>query len=69
MKEVAKELNYNESTISRAVSNKFIATEKGLISIRSFFSYGIKGEFGLHYSVETVKDKIKKMIDEEKKQR
>jgi RNA polymerase sigma-54 factor len=67
MKEIAKELNYNESTISRAVSNKFIATEKGLISLKSFFSYGIKGEFGFKHSVETIRDKIKKIIEEEPK--
>jgi len=67
MKEIAKELSYNESTISRAVNNKFIATEKGLISMKSFFSYGIKGEFGFKHSVETIRDKIKKIIDEENK--
>jgi RNA polymerase sigma-54 factor len=67
MKEIAKELSYNESTISRAVNNKFMATEKGLISLKSFFSYGIKGEFGFKHSVETIRDKIKKIIDEENK--
>ena len=67
MKEIAKELSYNESTISRAVNNKFIATEKGLISLKSFFSYGIKGEFGFKHSVETIRDKLKKIIEEEPK--
>ncbi|MCK5055817.1 MAG: RNA polymerase factor sigma-54 [Candidatus Aminicenantes bacterium] len=67
MKEVAQELNYNESTISRAVNNKFIASEKGLVSLKSFFSYGIKGEFGFKHSVETIRDKIKKIIEEEPK--
>lgn len=67
MKEVAKELNYNESTISRAVSNKFMATDKGLISLKSFFSYGIKGEFGFKHSVETIRDKIRKIIEDEPK--
>ncbi|MCK4761838.1 MAG: RNA polymerase factor sigma-54 [Candidatus Aminicenantes bacterium] len=67
MKEVAQELGYNESTISRSVSNKYIASEKGLISLKSFFSYGIKGEFGFKHSVETIRDKIKKIIEEEAK--
>lgn len=67
MKEIARELGYNESTISRAVSGKFIASEKGLISLKSFFSYGIKGEFGFKHSVDTIQDKIKKIIDEEPK--
>lgn len=69
MKEIAQELGYNESTISRAVSNKFIASEHGLISLKSFFSYGIKGEFGFVHSVETIKDKIHKIIDDEPKDR
>lgn len=67
MKEIARELGYNESTISRAVNNKFIATENGLISMKKFFSYGIKGEFGFMHSVETIKDKINKIIEEEPK--
>jgi RNA polymerase sigma-54 factor len=67
MKEIAKELGYNESTISRAVNNKFMATETGLISMKSFFSYGIKGEFGFKHSVETIRDKIKKIIEDELK--
>ncbi|MCX6583434.1 MAG: RNA polymerase factor sigma-54 [Candidatus Aminicenantes bacterium] len=69
MKEIAQDLGYNESTISRAVSNKFIATEHGLISMKKFFSYGIKGEFGFMHSVETIKDKLKKLVDDEPKNR
>ncbi|MCP4213219.1 MAG: RNA polymerase factor sigma-54 [bacterium] len=69
MKEVAQELGYNESTISRAVNGKFLATEDGLISMKSFFSYGIKGEFGFMHSVETIRDKIKQIIEEEPKHR
>jgi RNA polymerase sigma-54 factor len=65
MKDVAMALNYNESTISRSVSNKFIASDSGLIRLKSFFSYGIIGEFGFKHSVETIKDKLKKIIRQE----
>lgn len=65
MKDVAMALNYNESTISRSVSNKFIASDKGLIRLKSFFSYGIEGEFGFKHSVETIKDKLEKLIRQE----
>ena len=65
MKEVARALDYNESTISRAVKNKFMASDKGLIALRNFFSYGIKGEFGFKHSVETVKEKIQRIIESE----
>ena len=62
MKNVASAVNLNESTISRAVNNKFIASEKGLISLKSFFSYGLKGDFGFTHSVETIKEKIRELI-------
>ncbi len=65
MKEVARALNYNESTISRAVKNKFLASDRGLISLRSFFTHGLKGEFGFKHSVETVKEKILRIIESE----
>ena len=65
MKKVADDLGFNESTISRTVNNKFIATENGIIGLKQFFSHGIKGDFGFVHSVDTVKDKLKKIIDEE----
>jgi RNA polymerase sigma-54 factor len=37
--------------------------------LKQFFSYGIRGEFGFMHSVETIKDKIKKIIEEEPKKR
>lgn len=67
MKDVAQELGYNESTISRAVNNKFIASEKGLIPLKIFFAHGLKGEFGFSHSAETIKDKIKNLINAEDK--
>jgi RNA polymerase sigma-54 factor len=65
MKDVAQEINLNESTISRAVSNKFMNSEKGLISLKDFFSYSLKGDFGFSHSVNTIKDKIKELLQNE----
>jgi RNA polymerase sigma-54 factor len=65
MKDVAREINLNESTISRAVSNKFMNSEKGLIPLKVFFSYGLKGDFGFSHSVDTIKDKILELIQNE----
>ncbi len=62
MKEVAREVGLNESTISRAVSNKFMAWEKGVIPLKVFFSYGLKGDFGFSHAVGTIKDKIRELI-------
>lgn len=69
MKEVAGKLGFNESTISRTVKNKFIATDKGILSLKSFFSHGLKGEYGFIHSVDTVKDKLKNLIEEESRQK
>ena len=65
MKDVAREVNLNESTISRAVSNKFMTSEKGIISLKDFFSYGLKGDFGFSHAVGTIKDKIRELITSE----
>jgi len=65
MKDLARELNINESTVSRAVANKFLAYEKGIISLKSFFTHGVKGTHGFSHSVEIVKQKIKDIIDAE----
>lgn len=62
MKDVAREVNLNESTISRAVSNKFMTSEKGILSLKDFFSYGLKGDFGFSHAVGTIKDKIRELI-------
>ena len=40
-KDVAQTISRNESTISRAISNKYIDTPKGIFSMKFFFSQGI----------------------------
>jgi RNA polymerase sigma-54 factor len=65
MKDVAREVNLNESTISRAVSNKFMTSEKGVLALKDFFSYGLKGDFGFSHAVGTIKDKIRELIQGE----
>lgn len=41
MVEVAEELGFEESTISRAVSNKYLQCERGVFSLKSFFTNAI----------------------------
>ncbi|HOW45203.1 MAG TPA: RNA polymerase factor sigma-54 [Candidatus Aminicenantes bacterium] len=62
MKDAAREVGLNESTVSRAVSNKFMTWEKGVIPLKAFFSYGLKGDFGFSHAVGTIKDKIRELI-------
>jgi RNA polymerase sigma-54 factor len=67
MREVAEELNISESSVSRTVNGKFMASDKGIIRLKTFFAHGFKSEFGSRHSVHTVIDKIKSIINSESK--
>ncbi|MDD3591141.1 MAG: RNA polymerase factor sigma-54 [Sulfurovum sp.] len=41
LQDVAEELGFNESTISRAISGKYLETEQGIFSFKEFFSHAI----------------------------
>jgi RNA polymerase sigma-54 factor len=64
LKDVARELDMHESTISRTTSNKYLACCHGLFNFRFFFSSSIKSENGTVSSTK-VKNLVKKIIDEE----
>jgi len=69
MKEVADELGIHESTVSRAVREKYAQTPFGLFELRSFFSSTIKTTSDENTSSKQVKAIIEKLIKEENKQR
>ena len=70
LQDVADELGYAASTISRAISNKYILCDKGLIPIKYFFSKAIDENTSnreiKNYIVELIKneDKDKPLNDE-----
>lgn len=65
IKEIAEELDVHPSTISRTVSNKYAHTPQGVIELRRFFTVGIDSSDGTSISAVSIKEKIKKMIEEE----
>jgi RNA polymerase sigma-54 factor len=67
IKDVASELGVHSSTISRVVTNKYIDTPQGVMELRKFFTMGVESPDGEELSIVQVKLKIKKMIDEENK--
>jgi RNA polymerase sigma-54 factor len=69
MKVLADELEVHESTIARAVANKYVDTPKGLLSLRSFFTVAYHSEEGEDISARTVKDVLKEIIDQENKKK
>ena len=63
--DVAEILNIHESTVSRAIRNKYIRTPIGIFSIKSLFSKGISNNSGTINSVIHIKSRIKHLIEEE----
>ncbi len=65
MKTIAEELELHESTVARAVSNKYIDTPRGLLPLRFFFTSGLSSTSGEDVSANTVKELIKELIHAE----
>jgi RNA polymerase sigma-54 factor len=66
LKAVADAIGVHESTVSRATSNKFIQTPRGLFEMKYFFTTSIASNgAGEAHSAESVRHKIKQMIDAE----
>ncbi len=61
MSEVASELGFEESTISRAVSNKYIKCSRGTFSLKSFFTNAVSKNL----SSSEIKNYIKQVVDSE----
>ncbi len=65
IKEVAEEIGVHPSTVSRAVSNKYVHTAQGVYELRFFFSEGVNGPEGSATPLMLLKRKVKKLIEEE----
>jgi RNA polymerase sigma-54 factor len=68
MKEIAQELDVHESTISRAVREKYVQTPVGTFSLKSFFSSMIQTVSEENTSSSQVKSAILALIKQENKQ-
>ncbi|MBF0241672.1 MAG: RNA polymerase factor sigma-54 [Desulfamplus sp.] len=65
LKDVAEDINMHESTISRVTTNKYAYTPQGLFELKYFFNSSIKRINGDSMASESVKEKIKSLIDQE----
>lgn len=65
IKDVAEELGVHSSTISRVVTNKYAHSPQGVIELRKFFTVGVESSEGENVSIVHVKEKIKKIIEQE----
>lgn len=66
LKTVADAIGMHESTVSRVTSNKYIATPRGMFELKFFFTSSIASSSGGEaHSAESVRHKIKQLIDAE----
>jgi RNA polymerase sigma-54 factor len=66
MNTIAEIVGVHETTVSRAIANKYIRTPHGVFAFKYFFTPGYKAGNGESVSNKTIKDMIKQIIDEEK---
>jgi RNA polymerase sigma-54 factor len=68
LKTVADAIGMHESTVSRVTSNKYLATPRGVFEMKFFFTSSIaSSEGGEAHSAESVRHKIKQLIEAEQK--
>src|SRR3954447_22162165 len=67
MIQVADQLGIHVATVSRAVSEKWIQTPRGVFPLRRFFSGGTTSAEGEDMSWDAVKEKLKTIIAAEDK--
>lgn len=65
MQQVADKLGVHETTISRAIANKYIKIPGGLFEFRFFFSSGYQSSDGEELSSKSVKEKIRELVMKE----
>lgn len=65
LKDVAGDIGMHESTVSRATANKYVHTPQGTFELKYFFTSSIRSSDGEGVSAESVKEKIKKIIESE----
>ncbi|MDQ0157069.1 RNA polymerase factor sigma-54 [Robertmurraya andreesenii] len=69
MREISEEIGIHESTVSRAVREKYAQTPFGLYELKSFFSSTIQTTTSENASSKQVKELISQLISEEDKQK
>lgn len=67
MTQVADQLGVHVATVSRAVSEKYLQTPRGILPLRMFFSGGTESADGEAMSWTAVQAKLKEIIDDEDK--
>jgi RNA polymerase sigma-54 factor len=65
LRDVAEDIGMHESTISRVTSNKYMQTPQGLFELKYFFNSGISTGGGDFIASESVKNRIRELVEAE----
>ncbi|HET6266538.1 MAG TPA: RNA polymerase factor sigma-54 [Acidobacteriota bacterium] len=65
LKTVAEDIGMHESTVSRAVTNKYMHTPQGVFEMKFFFHSSLSTARGGDISSLSIKEKLRKLIDAE----
>lgn len=65
LKEVADAVGVHKSPVSRATSNKFIQTPRGVFPLRFFFASGVENTEGSSTSSESIKKMLEEIVEGE----
>ena len=69
LRDVANDIGMHESTVSRVVNNKYMHTPQGVFEMKYFFHSGISSAYGESVSSVTIKQRIRKIVEEENPQK
>ncbi len=65
LRDIANDIEMHESTVSRVTTSKYMHTPQGIFELKYFFNSGINTTGGGSLASESVKLKIKDMVDNE----
>lgn len=65
LRDIANDIGMHESTVSRVTTNKYVHTPRGIFELKYFFNSGISKTDGDSLASESVKLKIKNLVEDE----
>ena len=66
LRDIASAIEMHESTVSRVTANKYISTPRGIFPMKYFFTSALSSSSGGQaHSAESVRHRIKELIDNE----
>jgi RNA polymerase sigma-54 factor len=65
LKTVAEDIGMHESTVSRAVTNKYMHTPQGVYEMKFFFHSSLSNSRGIDVSSLSIKERLRKIIEAE----